>query len=924
VAELPSGTVTFLFTDLEGSTRLWEEHPEAMKASLARHDEILRGAMQVHDGCIVKTTGDGALAVFSSAADAVVAAIDAQLALGREVWGSTGPLRVRMGLHTGTAELRGGDYYGVTLNRAARIMSAAHGGQVVCSQVTEELVVDRLPVGVTTRELGVHRLRDLASPVRLAQLAHPELPGEFPPLKSLDAFAGNLPLQVTSFVGRDEELTAIAKALDTSPIVTLTGTGGVGKTRVAIQAAAEVLDRFRDGAWLCELAGAADDDSAVQVVAETLRIAKRPGTTLEVSVVEAMLEKQILVVLDNCEHVLDVAGRISESLVQSCPEARVLATSREALAVPGEQVLPVRPLATPDAAADPNVVAEAPSARLFTDRARGARPTFAIDAHNAESVGEICRRVDGIPLAVELAAARIVALSAADIAAKLDERFRLLAGGRRGAVDRHQTLRATVDWSYSLLDDRDRAVFDRLSVFMGGFDIAAAEAVAADDEIDAWDVVDALTSLVAKSMVAVEERPTGGVRYLLLETLRQYALDCLNDRGLLERFRRRHADHFARFAEELGPQLLGAEELVWRERYREEIDNLRAALTWALDSSAEADGELAVRIVAALAAEAAHEETGGMETLAERALDRARRSKSGQRCAVLGAAAWSALRHHSDFATAIDLAREALDRGVDRECPAPQIPYVALGLGLGYTGNFAEVRVLYEEAKRVCAAIDAPPFAYAFIQSSLAFAEATSTDGSRAAAEAEEALRLARALGNPTQLSVALYVLALTIWQDEPVRARIALEESIAIAWSGAGAPTTYGMTMALLAQLQARTGDAAALHSLREGLRDAERRDRLQSGTLFDRGIQVCAALGIAELAIVLAGIIENGPLTGMSSLSAVEVEDRSRTLDTIRTELGDKQYAAAFQHGAAMTYDESCTFVLDELDRLIGATAG
>jgi predicted ATPase/class 3 adenylate cyclase len=922
MAGLPSGTVTFLFTDLEGSTRLWEEHPEAMRGALARHDEILQGATYDHEGCIVKMTGDGALAVFSDAADAAGAAIDAQLALGREAWGPTGELRVRMGLHTGTAELRGDDYYGVTLNRAARIMSVAHGGQVVCSQATEDLVVDRLPAGVALRDLGVHRLRDLASPVRLAQIVHAELSSEFPPLKSLDAFAGNLPLQVTSFVGRDEELAAIAKALEASPVVTLTGTGGVGKTRLAIHAAAEVVDQFRDGVWLCELAGAADDEAALQVVAETLRVTKRPGTTLEASIVEAMIPKQILVVLDNCEHVLDVTGRLSVALVQSCPEVRVLATSREALAVPGEQVAPVRPLATPEPVSDQNAIVAASSARLFTDRARGARPTFTVDIYNAEAVAEICRRVDGIPLALELAAARIVALSAADIAAKLDERFRLLAGGRRGAVDRHQTLRATVDWSYSLLDDRDRSVFDRLAVFMGGFHIASAEAVATDGEIEAWDVVDALTSLVAKSMVVVDEHPTGGVRYQMLETLRQYALDRLSENGQLEQFRRRHAQHFALFAEKLGPQLLGSEELLWRERYREEVDNLRAAVAWALDSADDADAELAVRLIAALAAEAAHEETGGMETMAERALDRARRSTDGRRCAVLGAAAWSALRHRTDFTTAIALAREALDRGVDVDCPAPQIPYVALGLARGYAGDAAEIRMLYQEAKRVFAAIGAPSFAYAFVQSSLAFAEATGSEGSRAAEEAEEALRMARALGNPTQLSVALYVLALTIWHDEPTRARDALDESVALVWSGASA-TTYGMTMALLAQLQAQDGDPAALRTLRDGLSDSTRRDRLQSGTLLDRAIQVCIALGHVELAVLLAGVIENGPLAGMSSLSAVEVEARARVLDSVRADVGDVTYAAAFQRGAAMTYDEACTSTLGELDRMIGANS-
>jgi len=518
-----AGTVTFLFTDLEGSTRLWEDFHDAMQDALARHDALLRDAILARNGRIVKMRGDGVHAVFGSAHDALGAAAGAQRAIAEEPWDATGPLRVRMGVHTGDAELREGDYYGTAVNRAARLMDLAAGGQILVSLATTELARDTLDHGLEFVDLGEHRLRNLARAERVFQLAGPGLPDVEPPIW-LDAVPGNLPLQVTSFIGRDDAVAEIADAVRTGRLVTITGTGGVGKTRIALQIAVLIVDEYRDGAWLCELGVANDDAEAVQVMATALGVTPRPGMSLEASIVEFLRSKQLLLVLDNCEHLLELSARLAERIIRGCPDVRVLATSREGLAVPGEQIHPLRSLAmsAPDA---PDDAAPSDAMLLFVDRASAARPGFAVDSGNSRAIAEICRRLDGIPLAIELAAARVVSMNPDEIVTLLDERFRLLTGGRRGAVERHQTLRAAVEWSYSLLTGTEQRVFARLSVFSGSFSGADATAVVTGDGVDSWDAIETIGSLVAKSMVNTDEAPDGSMRYRLLETLRQFALD---------------------------------------------------------------------------------------------------------------------------------------------------------------------------------------------------------------------------------------------------------------------------------------------------------------------------------------------------------------------------------------------------------------
>jgi predicted ATPase/class 3 adenylate cyclase len=594
MAELPAGTVTFLFTDLESSTRLWEEHAEAMHDALARHDSLLREAVEAHGGYIVKGTGDGLHAVFATADRAVDAAVAGQLALRRERWDETGPLRVRMGLHTGAAELREGDYFGPAPNRAARLMSAAHPGQMLCSQTTAELVRDSLPPSIGLIELGPHHLQDLTRAEVVAQLTHPELAGEFPALRSLEPFPGNLPRQVSSFVGRGEELVTVAGELADTPVVTLTGVGGVGKTRLALEVAAAVLPNYRDGAWLCELAGVRDPEAVPGAVVDVFRLDPRPGMTAIDLVLNFLRAKELLLVLDNCEHVLNPIAGLVTAIVRECPGVRVLATSREGLNVAGERILVVASLELPEAAAELQAIAGSEAVRLFVERAEAVRAGFALDASNASAVAQICQRLDGVPLAIELAAARIAMLAPPELARRLDQRFRILTGSEHGAVERHQTLRAAIDWSYELLHDAERMLLDRLSVFAGGFALEAAETVASGEGIDSDAVFDLLAVLVRRSLV---EADTEGAeaRYRLLETIRQYAQERLEADGNAARVRDEHARHFAAFGEAAIAGLASPAELDWWQRFSREIDNVRVALTWAIENR---DVETTLRLMA--------------------------------------------------------------------------------------------------------------------------------------------------------------------------------------------------------------------------------------------------------------------------------------------------------------------------------------
>jgi predicted ATPase/class 3 adenylate cyclase len=558
----PSGTVTFLFTDIEGSTRLWETASAAMGVALERHNIMVRAAIEEAGGYVFATGGDGFAAAFARAGDGLAAALGAQERLEAETWPEGASIKVRMALHTGEVTERGGDYFGTPVNQAARLMALGHGGQILCSATTAGLVAGQVPMV----ELGEHRLRDLLAAQWVFQVGD----RRFPALRSVDAVPGNLPTMLTELIGRREDIAGLVQLLEGNRLVTLTGVGGVGKTRLALAVAAATAAGFPDGCWLAELAPAGSADEVTQAVSSALG-AQVPDIA---ALARFLAERRALVVLDNCEHVLKHAARLAEVVLQAGPEAVILATSREPLDVAGEVVRGVRSLTVPAPTASVSEAAGASAVSLFVARATSASERFVLDEDNVESVVEICGHLDGIPLAIELAAARVRGMSLAEIARRLEERFRLLAASR-GSIERHRTLLGAVSWSHDLLSDQERVVFRRLGVFPATFDLAAAEAVAGDTD-SSHDVVDAVLHLVDRSLVVFD--PVSQ-RYRLLETLRQFATDRLAEAGETDRAQQRHAEFYLQLAVESrdhGDALSAG----GFQRLDAELDNLRALAEW--------------------------------------------------------------------------------------------------------------------------------------------------------------------------------------------------------------------------------------------------------------------------------------------------------------------------------------------------------
>jgi predicted ATPase/class 3 adenylate cyclase/DNA-binding CsgD family transcriptional regulator len=578
---LPTGMATLLLADVEGSTRLWETQPEEMTAAVAALDRAVSDLIAAHGGVrpVEQGEGDSFVVAFARAADALTFALELQRAL-------LAPIRLRIGVHTGDVQLRDeGNYIGPTINRTARLRDLAHGGQTVLSGATEDMVVDRLPDGAWLTDLGTHELRDLPRPERVLQLCHPDLRNDFPPLRTAKAAVShNFPVQLTSFVGRGAQMTAVEKLLVDNRLVTLTGAGGAGKTRLGVEIAARIAAEFGDGVWYVDLAPITHPAVVAVAVARAFGLPDQPGRSTMDTLLRFVRDRQMLVVLDNCEHLLDASAELVVALLGGAPGLTLLATSREPIGVAGEVSWRVPSLSVADEAIE-----------LFVDRARRARPDFAVEDDNAAAVREICRRLDGMPLAIELAAARVRALSPAEILEGLHDRFRLLTGGARTAVRRQQTLRASVDWSHALLSEPERLLFRRLAVFLGGLDLDAAQAVAGGAEMARFQVLDLLTLLVDKSLV-VAEHAGGATRYRLLETVRQYALEKLAESGEADAIRSRHRDHYTGLAGLLdAPAGSDYEQRI--EQAESEIANLRAAFLWSRENS---DVELALALASSL------------------------------------------------------------------------------------------------------------------------------------------------------------------------------------------------------------------------------------------------------------------------------------------------------------------------------------
>ena len=557
----PSGVVTFLFTDVEGSTRRWEADADAMRAALAAHDQVLRSAIEDHGGFLFKHTGDGVVAAFSSPKSALATAVAAQRALG---------LPVRMGLATGEAELRDRDYFGAVLNRAARVMAAGHGGQILLADSTAVLLS-----GVDLVDLGPRRLRDVPMPVGVFQVRAEGLREEFPGLRALDTTPGNLRPATTSLIGRESELDEVQLAVKAHRLVTLTGVGGVGKTRLATEVAGRLADEFPDGVWVFELAAVTDPAAVPDAVAAVLGITQQPGKSVTESLAAALEGRVRLLVLDNCEHVLDAAADLIDAVLSQSATVKILATSREGLGLVQEKVRPVRSL-------DATAGIDSAAVRLFVERAQGIASGFSmVDAVEAAAVTEICQRLDGIPLAIELAASRMASMTAGEMRDRLDHRFRLLVGSRRG-LERHHTLRHAVAWSYDLLDDTEKTVLDRCSVFAGGFDLQSACAVAGSDDLDEYAVLEVLDALVRKSLL-VADRSSGRTRFSMLETIRQFAEEQLVAGGQASEVRAAHAGYFAGRETDIMALWDSPRQ---REAYTwltAELANLRTAFRWATD-----------------------------------------------------------------------------------------------------------------------------------------------------------------------------------------------------------------------------------------------------------------------------------------------------------------------------------------------------
>ena len=597
---LPTGTVTLLFTDIEGSTTLLQRLGDRRYAEvLAEHKRLLRDAFAKGNGQEIDTQGDAFLVAFSRARDAVAAAVAAQRTLTDHSWPDGASLRVRMGLHTGEPARESSDYVGLDVHRAARIAAAGHGGQIIVSDATYGLVSKDLPEGVSVSDLGEHRLKDLAHPHRLFQVLAPDLPVDFPPLRSLSAHRHNLPIQLTSFIGREREMAEVKTMLAASPLVTLTGAGGSGKTRLALQIGADLVEQYSDGVWLVELAALVDPALVPQTVATALGVPEQPNRTLTETLVNALRPKPLLLLLDNCEHLLAGCAGLADTLLRACPNLGILATSREGLGIAGEVLYPIPtfPVPDPDRLPPMETLIRYESVRLFAERATAVLPTFRLTSQNAGPVARICHCLDGIPLAIELAAVRVKTLAVDQIVSRLHDRFQLLTRGSRIAPARHQTLRATIDWSYDLLSEQEQILLQRFSVFAGGFTLEAAEQICAGEGIDDGNMLGLLSRLVDKSLVVFDTQEGQG-RYRLLETVRRYSWDRLVETGESEDLRRRHRDWFLALAEMAEPQLDGTEGKAWLTRLETEHDNFRVALE--LSRTEEGSKEAAARQATAL------------------------------------------------------------------------------------------------------------------------------------------------------------------------------------------------------------------------------------------------------------------------------------------------------------------------------------
>jgi predicted ATPase/class 3 adenylate cyclase len=903
-ADLPAGTVTFLLTDIEGSTRLWESVPDAMEVALAAHNRLLTSVIGAHGGVVVTSRGEGDsfFAVFPSAASAVEAAGACQLALNREEWPEGAALRVRMGLHTGEAHVLDGDYADhAPINRCARVKAAGHGGQVLITKATHDLVQGRLGSGFGLRRLGEFRLRDLAEAELIYQLTHADLPAEFPPIRTVAERPGNLPVLVSSFIGRERELEQTEAALSQARVVTLTGPGGVGKTRLALQIAGQIAGRFADGAWLCELAPIRDPAGVDDAVAAVFSVTAQAGQSTRDALVELLRSKQLLLVLDNCEHLIEGAAALAGNLVQASERLGILATSREGLGIEGERLVPVPSLEVPSADADLDTIAEAEAVRLFTDRAAAAKPGFQVTAGNAAAVAAVVRRLDGIALAIELAAARVPAMTPAELARRLERSFAVLAAGRRGAVAHHQTLRATIDWSFQLLADREQALLARLAVFAGGATLEAAETVCGGEGIDPDAVFELLAALVARSLVVAEEKGLE-TRYRLLETIRQYGDERLDQSGESERWRARHADYYAGLLTRVRDHAHEAEEEVfWAVRLAAEQDNLLAAWSWAIGTG---NVGTAFAILAGFAPVEIWS-TYPLVLVGEAALELpGAAGNPGYPLALAVSAVFAASR--ADVTGAEELSRRAAEANARQAKPDWRVEETicAARSSMAVTaGAFADAARVAEQTAGLARAGD--DLADAAIELTFAVADHLLLgDNTRAVPLANEALALARQTGAPAVIARCLLALGAAVAETDPEQARACLHESRELS-TAIGYQSAIDLNWA--AWIAFLVGDQVAALEL----------GRLAIRALQWSGDHIRVGLILHMIAGVLAAIRPDAAAIIQSAAQAHAVGSAER-IDQVSSflaaALGEERVQELHARGAGMDWDQVVAYTLTQ----------
>ena len=898
MAPLPTGTVTFLFTDLEGSTALWERHPNAMRVALAAHDELLREVVDSHGGAVFKMIGDACCAAFANAGDALAAAVAAQRALGDRDWGEVGPLWARIAIHTGAAEETEGDYFGPTVNRVARLLAAGHGGQILVSGAVGELAAGDLPGGCELHDLGRHRLKDLTEPERIYEVAGPGLHERFPPLRTLDARQTNLPTQPTPLVGRRQELEAAGRLLaeDDVRLVTLTGPGGPGKTRLALQLGAEALDAYADGVYFVELASVDDPELVPATIAQALALKESPGQSFADSLHEYLRDRTLLLVLDNLEQLL-AAAPLFGRLLGGSHGLNLLVTSRAPLRLSGEHEFAVAPLELPPPHTEsvPDL-ARYDAVALFVERARAVDAGFVLDPGNARAVADICARLDGLPLALELAAARVKLLRPTELLPRLEHALAILTHGARDAPGRHQTLRETIAWSHRLLDAAEQALFARLSVFAGSCSLEAAEALCGPA------VLEHLASLVDKSLLRRAEAASGAPRYAMLATIREFASESLEASGEAADARQAHAGHFLAFAEELEPALIAPEQAAAMHRVADDHENVRAALTWSLE---QRNAELAQRLAGALVvffSLRGHLSEG--RAWLERAIAEGPSPALAKAVNGLGILA----REQGDYDRAQELFVENLPRA--RAEGGGLLPRALMNLGAIalYRGEYERAQPLFEESRReALASGDDSALSTSLIRLGvLAYSVA---DIARARGYWEEGLAVERRRGNPSAVASLLNNLGfLAVVDGDHARATELSEESMAICKT-LGDKRGVSSPLLNLSLVALDSGDHPRAHELlcEAATLRAELGDRLGLIECLESLGRVAAAAGEDECAAQSLGAGEALRATLRAPLSPAERETQAPVLTALRERLGDLLFEDAWARGGRLSLEQA-----------------